>query len=1234
MVDYGELFCDIIDTVVKARLQGISYDSTILCQIVDDSNKEQGKYIVSNGSAKFEAFSTDASLKKGNNVYVQIPRGDMNEQKFIIGKKNNNDNPQEFFNYKNPFDQLIDITSNLIKDDLSTGKGLVANDEDTPDISLWSYQPEVPLSGYTRLGIQAQFNTRLNPFFNKNNEPCEIVQGNYGLVLRVAAQKDDILNEEQNDQEQIEYYDFYLNTKHMNGNPYNFNDGYYQQEVVFDVSDLFIIKSMELRFYQEASTFIDKDGNARPSYITYDSNIEIKEEPNLFVKDPYICFGYDSEDIDEEKVYIFSSDLLNYNSEKDIKNLHLRWIHKLENNDFISVNSDNFKSESYTIFWYRYEHGHASADKYSGVYWRLLSIQDVEKGKSEYYNGSRQLNEGHKFYQQNESMSNENEDWLSLQDENYNPTFFNSILVPSSNVQTEQIKAVLIYGNQHFTSNILTFTNQNEALNSDAILEAIDALTIQCFTKTGDDEEKNLPINDYGNYLIYQQGNDLIDHSDAYKERYFELYFNLPSQKEDYSTLTEAEEIQWIVPNKNSMLIFDTENTNEYTIVDGDDIENDYIQPGYVSFSPKDITNIRLPYRIDSYYSQENNNNTIQVIIKKNGSKYSASKELTFGIQGTTGTDVTFVLDFTKGVSALTAGNTDAVSVKARLYDANNKEIDLTGHTIKWGLKTDSAYDETSSMLKIYIPPDEITIDKDEDTLLEIRFNSGSNPDINTYYRNFQILKAELTDWGDYPLVAYLPIPIRRSNDYQYLSGTTYIMYDSAGQIGNYFANPYVLHKTDGSDLSTTQQMSIEVYDESGLVTSANKFAPQVIRKNRIKEIEQYFLQPLNFYVENEMQQICIVIKENYQVVWIQPILIYQNRYPSKMLNQWNGDLVVDNENNAILAAKIAAGKKDTNNTFTGVILGDFGKEEIDESSNEISITKNTGIYGFQQGVQSFGFTDDGKAFIGKSGVGQIRFDGNKGIIDSLTTDASNIQRGMKIDLTGYDNLDGGRPIPSITAYDFELYADGYNTANDGKYLKITTKTYDDVNGEALQIGSSTNKFTVRWDGTIEANSGTIGGWKIDGTKLIGTTITQLPNWFPAELASTVYLDSSTGYISALNLYTKEANINSLNISNTIKLYEGQAVIGQFGNIASYNNQLAGLGFIHSSGNLLHVTGSGAFLKANLCEIGCVLDSEVSMTYSGKHELKVNSTGIYAYDFVNGKVVNLLNLGTPVAVFG
>ena len=81
-----------------------------------------------------------------------------------------------------------------------------------------------------------------------------------------------------------------------------------------------------------------------------------------------------------------------------------------------------------------------------------------------------------------------------------------------------------------------------------------------------------------------------------------------------------------------------------------------------------------------------------------------------------------------------------------------------------------------------------------------------------------------------------------------------------------------------------------------------------------------------------------------------------------------------DSENGAILSTMIAAGTKDNNNKFTGVLMGDWhskGDESLDIP----------GLYGYDKGEQSFGLRTDGTGFIGNSGKGRIEFDGNKALI-------------------------------------------------------------------------------------------------------------------------------------------------------------------------------------------------------------------------------------------------------------
>ena len=118
--------------------------------------------------------------------------------------------------------------------------------------------------------------------------------------------------------------------------------------------------------------------------------------------------------------------------------------------------------------------------------------------------------------------------------------------------------------------------------------------------------------------------------------------------------------------------------------------------------------------------------------------------------------------------------------------------------------------------------------------------------------------------------------------------------------------------------------------------------------------------------------------------------MITQNVYGSSVINKWDGGLTVDEENNTILSAMVGAGRKNANNKFEGILMGDISKSK-DNSLTDI------GLYGFYNGAQSFGFKVDGTAFIGKSGGGRIEFNGTNSTITSVSY--KNGGAGMQIDL-------------------------------------------------------------------------------------------------------------------------------------------------------------------------------------------------------------------------------------------
>ena len=99
------------------------------------------------------------------------------------------------------------------------------------------------------------------------------------------------------------------------------------------------------------------------------------------------------------------------------------------------------------------------------------------------------------------------------------------------------------------------------------------------------------------------------------------------------------------------------------------------------------------------------------------------------------------------------------------------------------------------------------------------------------------------------------------------------------------------------------------------------------------------------------------------------PIHFYLNRFGNAALNGWDGNHIEINEDGGfILAPQIGAGKKDSNNAYTGIFMG--AVKEAGSDKEEI------GLFGYNAGERTIALdAEDGSARFGKTGQGQIVID-------------------------------------------------------------------------------------------------------------------------------------------------------------------------------------------------------------------------------------------------------------------
>lgn len=702
---------------------------------------------------------------------------------------------------------------------------------------------------------------------------------------------------------------------------------------------------------------------------------------------------------------------------------------------------------------------------------------------------------------------------------------------PDTTLAEEKLKAVILYDDTYLSTQILTFTNEEET-PSYITLESANALVIHCQDET------------YGNYLIYDESNSLIDSAQSSIERTCECHFDLDyfSDETKNSLLTEAERIVWSIPGSYTMLSVVNDSDipirtskgiiRERAIINPDlledydpadplkyeysyDIENKMIMVARSAAEDGSI-NPYLKYYINSYYAAEKQNNNIYCTIVKDTLVYTTQKEFTFGQAGTSGTDCTLIIDIDNNETALTVGSTDSLVLTARLYDADNKEQSLDECEISWSWYKTSRKEGEAIHIDIgqpYMDENNITYKHK----CELKANQLT---IDELY----IIQCSVLGWGNYELVAYLPIPIRASANYRFISGATKILYNSSG-VSSYYKQPYsIFYSESGSNTSGFWDSITGVW--SGFYPSAQEkeiaYMPEVKQiSHRVENNEEvtetvldgYRLAPVEMYIDNlAIYGVQYSIMENGEmsVKWSQPILIIQNKYPSAMINQWDGKtLTIDEQSGAIMSTMLSAGSKDSENRFSGVMLGDWGK-----NTGDSVLKSNTGLFGFHQGAMSFAFKDDGTAFIGKSGKGQINFDGNSGSIQSLSY--SETGTGMKIDLDdGVIDIRGSKVVDEekTGAASYVPSGSQVKISSLDPYLKIiddNKKTLMNVGTEGYYLQSSnfssTNGTGVKFDlsnGSLTGYNFTIYGKSSKGNIIISSDNSN----YPIRVGSRFYVD-------------------------------------------------------------------------------------------------------------------------------
>lgn len=451
-----------------------------------------------------------------------------------------------------------------------------------------------------------------------------------------------------------------------------------------------------------------------------------------------------------------------------------------------------------------------------------------------------------------------------------------------------------------------------------------------------------------------------------------------------------------------------------------------YYNPEYSMM--KDIwvdNNNILHYMIKDTYAIQNWNNTFKIKIEKIDidKPETTLKEIFFikdGQQGTNGTDYCCIVrpvandgvTLLSEAEAIITNNNDSIKLKAFVYNKGKQVEDMTNISYQWSDKANCitflTKEETNDK------GEKINVEIKDEQICEI-FHNSENHNLQYHLVTLKVNINGNTIYYNYP-VCYTT---ENKENIKELSYPKYVQYTAAG------VSPEWLDKKIVCEIINNTNTTIRSHNEVLLTIEGKKIKPSAT---------------FNFADGIGV----IVINDNLYC----PVMMYLNTFGNEAINGWDGtSLQINESKGTILAPQIGAGEKDDDtNLFTGVIMGkDNTFSETDPQYEEYS---NTGLFGYKQGVNSFGLMSNGNAYFGSSPNNRIWFLGETATIE------------------------GGGGGDSDTGMTINLA----NSKKDesGKITELQT---------AIKIGNGV--FQVDYDGSMKATQGTIGGWTINSANLI-----------------------------------------------------------------------------------------------------------------------------------------------------
>lgn len=1067
----------------------LKYDKTVIMEIIQLVDATTGEYAVKYQGNTLQAFAADLKAKysKGDSVYVKVPEGDFTNTKIIEGKVNNKDTTEQERNIIS--NTIIDVEPSWFAkstygvlpkvDGLIAGE-LIGEKENPQEIKFWEHDAENVHHTDTDTLLKV-YNKEFDKFIIKasfmTNFLGNHIQGNYGLKLTLRLVN--MSKEKENDPEYITK-DFILDTTSFTGNIYELSS-YSPQYAVFQIPKNSFLGVESFTFFQEGME-VDVWTKPNPSNPTENEKQQIST-PNIYVKD--ISVNYvQILDYTQDTYYVLIDTPKGNNVNTKVSKITVspRLIYKGEN-----VISDS----SCEVYWYK-ENPDAlvGTPLYSaqvGCGWELIndeakvsknvltiSKNDViieQRYKVLILYGKKQspftgiitiYNSGNE-YSDIELLRDtvKDKDYLYIKNQEYKGSWYRelpngSYINLDNNYSAKKEENDIIDITVNMGSNA---DKKIKAYNKVNITEFLSYPNFTIYCKIYDKDKKFLVTRHYEINNVGEE-TDVTVSFEGEKIYRYDANGDIAIEESEKEKTIDGK-IAW---REGAGTAFKVKWIDGYDTVIGTtaiDLDNSMMEKVYV-----DGYNV-LHYTIKpKYYNYCRNNTLTMQIITIDGKTYNFPCDILFVKDGEQGTNGTTYITMIRPVKLTTDKkyklDTDykvmmqgqSQAFKAYVYKdgkqiENNSNYELLFDWSAEGFDLPEMPKDNGNKPLGYGQIVNITTPTNapkskEITKLIPELDPMGRPTgemieatekTNEYTPRGYILKVAVTirdksTEGQRATKVYYNFPLAvvfGAKDFDSVSFNTnipnFVQYESDGSIASYkYEELYVTY--NGSEQILNGEILSYAEDTINITQVGGK----------------YYLQPVNsYYYQTGSAGIQIKLPNNEDgsnngyIVY--SIMMYRNTFGNNYINGWDGtQLKLDEKGNYLLAAMVGAGRKNSDNTFTGVVMG-----TIKDSGEE-----KDGLFGYSGGQQTFSLDAE---------TGNATFGVNKEIIitPKESTIKGNSTNGfMQLKLIPTGDTDNAIEVQ----YDEEIK---FSVDYKGKMTSVEA----DITGK------------------ITSNEGTIGGWTI-----------------------------------------------------------------------------------------------------------------------------------------------------------